>query len=101
MLTHLPRTSSRRLSTTSFTIAILQLVGVLQAQTPPEPKAPYRALVKLRTSLARDVEAALPLPQLELAPGKSGNPRVEAFLSRHAAKKIKPLYPGLAREKKA
>jgi subtilisin family serine protease len=62
--------------------------------------SPVRVLVKMRSSLAKDVESALPIQTMEVIAGQSGNARVDAFLLKHAAHKARPLYPGIVRAKK-
>jgi len=59
-----------------------------------------RLVVKLRSPLASEIESGLPLAPMALVPGQSGNPNVEAFLSRHAARRLAPMYPDIVRRKK-
>src|SRR5262249_16952957 len=65
-----------------------------------EPHARKRLIVKVRASLAKDIEASLPLSTMALNPGQSGNATAEAFLGRHRVHKFSALYPGIVRLKK-
>lgn len=61
---------------------------------------PQHVIVKINSSLAKDVESALPMQTMELLAGSSGNPRIEAFLSKYAGRKLRPIYPNIVRSKK-
>ena len=87
----------------SVTVALAVLCSLIptpvNAQAAKQP--PIRLLVKVRTSLAKDIELALPLAgAMALTPGQSGNAQVEAFLSRHSVRRVAPLYPDIVRLKK-
>lgn len=64
------------------------------------PERAVRVLVKVREPLAGEIEGALPLATMNLVPGQSGVAQVEAFLSRHHAQKLTPVYPDIVRLKK-
>lgn len=82
-------------------ILLAAFVAVLPAAiTTRGQEAPIRLVVKVRGSMAGDIEPALPLSNMTLAPGQSGNARVETFLNRHFARRIAPLYPDIVRLKK-
>jgi Subtilase family/FG-GAP-like repeat/Domain of unknown function DUF11 len=57
-------------------------------------------LVKVRPAFAKELESALPVNQMALTPGQSGNANVETFLSSHQIRRIRPLYPDIVRLKK-
>ncbi len=67
--------------------------------TAQPPTAP-RIVVKLRSTFAGKVEAALPLDSMTLAPGDSGDPDIETFLTQHSVRKLAPVYPAMVRTKK-
>jgi subtilisin family serine protease len=93
------RAASRRafiLLATLLAAGIFVLFGRAQA---PAGQAQH-VLVKINSSLAKDVESALPMQTMELVAGSSGNARVEAFLSKYAAHKLRPVYPNIVRSKK-
>jgi subtilisin family serine protease len=88
----------RRLLTVAVTlIALFGLVASVAGIAGREQVV--RVLVKVRSPLAKDIESALPLTEMVLVPGLSGNAHVESFLSRHSARKIAPLYPEIVRLK--
>jgi subtilisin family serine protease len=57
-------------------------------------------LVKVRPAFAKEIESALPVSQMALTPGQSGNADLETFLSSHQIRRIRPLYPDIVRLKK-
>ena len=89
----------------SVTVALAVLCSLIptpvNAQAAKYKQSPIRLLVKVRSSLAKDIEFGLPLAgAMALTPGQSGNAQVEAFLSRHSVRRIAPLYPDIVRLKK-
>ena len=78
-----------------FSIALLASFSLAQTVTPPQ-----RVLVKLQANLAKDVEASLPLQNMTLAPGQAMGAQTQAFMNRHGALKLAPMYPQLVRVKK-
>jgi hypothetical protein len=85
-------------------VALLALFGVVPSTfctfaAAPKQKA-VRILVKVRPTLASNIEAAPPLTDMALVPGQSGNASVEAFLARRAVRKLAPLYPEIVRAKR-
>jgi hypothetical protein len=60
-----------------------------------QPEAPKRLIVKVRSSVANDVEAALPMSNMSLTPQQPGSPTVEAFFQRHRARRMSPCYSEL------
>jgi hypothetical protein len=85
--------------------ALVVLLGVLPSTfrtfaAKPKQNA-VRILVKIKASLASNIEAALPLTtDMMLIPGQSGSASVEAFLARRPVRKLAPLYPEIVRAKK-
>lgn len=59
-----------------------------------------KVLVKLNSTLAKEVEAALPMATMSVSQGHSGSSRVDAFMRAHSAKKLSPLYQDIVRGKK-
>jgi subtilisin family serine protease len=82
-------------------IFIVSLGFVPQSVNSQVPAPAVRVLVKVRSLLANDIESALPVTDMALLPGQSLNGNVEAFLSRHSARRMAPLYPQIVRVKKA
>ena len=70
-----------------------------QAPT-PRPQGPVRLVVKVHGTLAQNIESALPLAEMALLPGQSGDPSIEDFMRRHGARRLAPLYPGIVRLKR-
>src|SRR6266566_349123 len=85
-------------------VAFMMLVcgATWAAQTVGVGSAPrhVRVLVKVRATLAQDIEAALPLPNMTLMPGQAASARVQTFMTRHAPRKVTPMYPDIVRTKK-
>jgi hypothetical protein len=71
------------------------------AQSTNDQERTTRVQMKVRSSLAQNIESALPPTNMLLLPGESGSAQVEAFLGRHAARTITPLYPEIVRTKKS
>jgi subtilisin family serine protease len=61
---------------------------------------PTRLLVKLRPTLAVDVEGALPLSSMSLDARTAPAGPVGGFLARHRAQRLVPLFAALVRQKK-
>src|SRR5687767_4151689 len=92
-------------------VCAVQLVAVLicvvcgnlsasQTAAPRSKNASNRVLVKLRATLAQQVEATLPIESMTATPGQVTSPALRSFLGRHSSKKITALYPAIVREKK-
>jgi subtilisin family serine protease len=74
-----------------------------QAQKPVAPSASAKAsriLIKLRPGLAANVEPALPLTTMSLAPGDPADALVQAFMREHHVAKMAPVFPSVVRIKK-
>ncbi len=67
-------------------------------QTPP--RTSVSVLVKVRAPFVTSIEAALPLEEMELLAGQTGNTQVDEFMAGHGVRKIVPLYPKLVKIKK-
>jgi subtilisin family serine protease len=90
----------RRFLSLAVTLILALSLTPSVAGTGGDESSAVRLLVKLRPVLAKEFESALPLMDMTLAPGSSGNSQVENFLSRHAVRKITPLYPQMVRLKR-
>ena len=80
----------------------LACVGLtlLRAAGQAPPRASVSVLVKVRAPFVTLIEAALPLQDMELLAGQTGNSQVDDFMARHGVRKIAPLYPKLVKIKK-
>ncbi|HLW52249.1 MAG TPA: choice-of-anchor D domain-containing protein [Candidatus Angelobacter sp.] len=88
----------------SVLVCLFFAVGALQSQPAPgvtPPNQPQRALVKLRPSLANDVEADLPMQALTLTGAAAHSAHVRGFMGRHDIQRLAPLYSDLVRAKKS
>ena len=59
-----------------------------------------RVLVKLKPNFARNVEASLPMQSMQLASGQTMDPSVQAFMQTYGGSRLRPVYPGIVRQKK-
>src|SRR5579872_1817 len=75
-------------------------LATLRSDAAESPKSSGKVLVKVRASLAQSIESVLPLQTMEIVSGKTGNARVDGFLSRYSVSKARPMYPGMTRLKK-
>jgi subtilisin family serine protease len=67
-------------------------------QAPPQAKV--SVLVKVQVPFAKLIEASLPLQDMELLAGQTGNPQIDSFMTRHGVRKLAPLYPNIVKIKK-
>jgi len=99
------RHANRIPTLTSYLAALLVLVvccgvAVTRSEAAELPKSSGRVLVKVRAPLAKSIESVLPLQNMEIISGGTGNALVDGFLSRHSVTKARPLYPGIVKLKK-
>src|SRR5262245_25415110 len=83
-------------------VAGLSLGLVFQGAKPAGIEAappPRRAIVKLRTSLARQIEPALP-HSLQLTATSAVPTGASSFLTRHSVRRLFPLHPQLVEAKR-
>lgn len=87
-------------------LVILVAVATLaQAQKPAPPQVPQsdRIIVKLRPSLAREVEAELPatipLQEMHVSAGQAKGPHVQGFMQKYSVQVLTPLYPQIIRQR--
>ncbi len=82
-------------------LSLLSTSAASAGNTPSNYRASeVRVLAKIKPSLAKQIESALPLSGMLLLPGQSGNADVETFVSRHSVSRLVPLYPGIVKIKK-
>src|SRR5258708_18902597 len=67
-------------------------------QTPP--RTSVSVLVKVRAPFVTSIEAALPLEEMELLAGQTGNTQVDEFMAGHGGRKNVSLHPKLVKIKK-
>ena len=94
--------AQQRFRVTAVSLMMLICGATWAAQTIGVGSAPrhIRVLVKVRAPLAQDIEAALPLSNMTLVPGQPASARVQTFMTRHAPRKVTPMYPEIVRTKK-
>ena len=81
----------------SLVCVALAMVGAAGQAPPP---ASISVLVKVRAPFVKLIEAALPLQDMELLAGQTGNSQIDDFMVRHGVRKLAPLYPSLVKIKK-
>ena len=82
-------------------VAVILLLAINNTGHAQQTTAPLpRVIVKLRTKLAADVEAALPMQNLVLMRSQAMGTSVQSFMDRHTAHRLTPVYPGIVRAKK-
>jgi len=64
------------------------------------PRANVSVLVKVNAPFGKLIEASLPLQDLELLAGQTGNQQIDSFMARHGVQKLAPLYPSIVKIKK-
>ena len=87
------------LAVTTLLILVCVTTGTAQIAGVGSATRQLRVLVKVRGTLARDFEAALPPSNMTLVPGQGGSARVQTFMTRHAPRRVTPLYPDIVRRK--
>lgn len=75
-----------------------------QSSAPAATQQPDRIIVKIKSTLADQIEAefpaTMPARQMHLAAAQTSNPRLRSFFSHYSATQLSPMYPEIIRARK-